>query len=137
MIGVFDPFRIGTLRAVLVGMLRENSSGRAIDAPAPEGITLLAMAHRAMRTLLTLIVATVVASCGGDTPTSQSSQASPADAASETSPETVAPLVGRWEQTRSVRTSCERSKPRTLEFQPLRRARKAPAGARSLLHRER
>lgn len=59
------------------------------------------MAHRALRTLLTLIVATVVASCGWDTPTSQSSpQASPADAASETSPEAVAPLVGRWEQTR-------------------------------------
>lgn len=42
-----------------------------------------------------------MASCGGDTPTSPSSpQASPPDAASETSPEAVAPLVGRWEQTR-------------------------------------
>jgi hypothetical protein len=54
---------------------------------------------RVLRTLLTLIVATVVASCGEDTPTSSSSlQASPAGAA-EASPEAVAPLVGRWEQT--------------------------------------
>jgi len=67
--------------------------------PTPESMTSFAMAHRVLRTLLTLIVATVVASCGEDTPTSSSSpQASPAGAA-ETSSEAVAPLVGRWEQT--------------------------------------
>ena len=69
--------------------------------PTPGDYYQLAMAHRALRTLLTLIVATVVASCGGDTPTPQSSpQAPPTGAASGSSPEAVASLVGRWEQTR-------------------------------------
>lgn len=64
----------------------------------------LAMARRALQPLLALIVATVVASCGGGTPTSPSSpQPSPTDAASETSPEAVVPLVGRWEQTRECK----------------------------------
>jgi hypothetical protein len=51
--------------------------------------------------LLTLVVATVMASCGGDTSTPRSSpQAAPTGAASGSSPEAVASLVGRWEQTR-------------------------------------
>ena len=67
--------------------------------PTPESMTSSAMAHRVLRTLLTLTVATVMASCGEDTPTSSPSpQASPAGA-TETSPEAVTPLVGRWEQT--------------------------------------
>jgi hypothetical protein len=80
-------------------MLRKIERERAIDALNAGEYDQLAMPHRVLRTPLTLIVATVVASCSEDTPTSSSSpQASPAGAA-ETSPEAVAPLVGRWEQT--------------------------------------
>jgi hypothetical protein len=52
------------------------------------------MAHLVLRAVMSLTVITVVASCGGSTPTPQSSpQAAPTG-------EAVAPLVGRWEQTR-------------------------------------
>jgi hypothetical protein len=52
------------------------------------------MAYLALRAVMSLILATVVASCGGSTPTPESSpQAAPTASA-------VASLVGRWEQTR-------------------------------------
>jgi hypothetical protein len=56
------------------------------------------MAHRASRSLLILLVGTLMASCGGNAPSP--AQPAPPDATSESSPEAIAPLVGRWEQTR-------------------------------------